>query len=170
MAIFGIYDDGTLPHAVDYMLDIMGGRGAARVWPGAIPRTLKCLMVPGGDKGVRKYYLDTDAPSIPVLGVSEGETGGLLAQVDVKDIQSHIERLQASSYTIDEIPRLRVEIDGRIKHNVLNDATVCSAKSAMLMEYLLTIDGEEFWHDSSDGIIVSTPWGPPPMPCQRGGR
>ncbi len=36
---------------------------------------------------------------------------------------------------------------------------VFSSKSAMLMEHTLRVNGDEVWHDNSDGIIVSTPIG-----------
>ena len=169
MAKLGIYDDGTSPHAVDLIYDELKHEGVVKVHPGSSPPTLGCIIVPGGDRGVRKYYLDTDTPTIPVLGVAEGETGGLLAQVDVKDVHMHAVRLRIGGYETDEIPRLDVTIDDKNKHQVLNDATVCSPKSAMLMEYLLTIDGEEFWHDSSDGVIVSTPLGSTAYAMSAGG-
>lgn len=169
MAKLGIYDDGTVPHAVDSIYGELKHEGAVKVHRGSAQPTLDCIIVPGGDRGVRKYYLDADTPTIPVLGVSEGETGGLLAQVDVKDVSAHVERLRIGGYETDEIPRLDVTIDDKNKHQVLNDATVCSPKSAMLMEYLLTIDGEEFWHDSSDGVIVSTPLGSTAYAMSAGG-
>lgn len=169
MTKLGIYDDGSAPHSVDTLHAALKLEGAVRVPPGAVPPAMGCIIVPGGDRGVRKYYLDTNAPSVPVLGVSEGETEGLLAQVDVKDVHAYAERLRAANYDTDEISRLAVTVDGANKYQVLNDATVCSARSAMLMEYLLTIDGEEFWHDSSDGVIVSTPLGSTAYAMSAGG-
>lgn len=169
MVKLGIYDDGTVPHAVDSIYGELKHDGVAKVHPESVSPALGCIIVPGGDRGVRKYYLDTDAPAIPVLGVSEGEAGGLLAQVDVKDVRMYVERLRIGGYETDEIPRLDVTIDDKNRHQVLNDATVCSPKSAMLMEYLLTIDGEEFWHDSSDGVIVSTPLGSTAYAMSAGG-
>ena len=169
MARLGIYDDGSAPHSVDTLYAALKREGAVKVPPGSVPPVMGCIIVPGGDRGVRKYYLDTNAPSIPVLGVSEGETEGLLAQVDVKDVYRHTERLRAANYSTDEISRLEVNVDDTNRYQVLNDATVCSAKSAMLMEYLLTIDGEEFWHDSSDGVIVSTPLGSTAYAMSAGG-
>jgi NAD+ kinase len=169
MARLGIYDDGSAPHSVDVMYATLKHEGAVKISPGSVPPAMGCIIVPGGDRGVRKYYLDTNATSVPVLGVSEGETKGLLAQVDVKDVHRHTERLRAANYSTDEIARLEVVVDGTNRHQVLNDATVCSARSAVLMEYLLTIDGEEFWHDSGDGVIVSTPLGSTAYAMSAGG-
>lgn len=167
--VLGIYDDGTVPHAVDSLYAILKHNGSIKVPSGSRPPELGCMIVPGGDRGVRKYYLEANMPSVPVLGVSEGKTEELLAQIDVKDVSKYTERLRMSLYDIDEIPRLKVIVDGANEYQVLNDATICSAKSAILMEYLLMINGEEFWHDSSDGIIVSTPLGSTAYAMSAGG-
>lgn len=168
MAKLGIYDDGSSPHSINLIQSEMGHKVEIAT-PESIPPTLSCMIVPGGDRGVRKYYLDTASPSIPVLGVSEGETEGLLAQVDVKDVRGYAERLIAVDYNIDYIPRLAVTVDEQNRYHVLNDATVCSTKSSTLMEYLLTIDGEEFWHDNSDGVIIATPLGSTAYAMSAGG-
>jgi NAD+ kinase len=52
---------------------------------------------------------------------------------------------------------------------VLNDVAVFPSKSAMLMEHVLKIDGRDVWHDSSDGIIVSTPTGSTAYSMSAGG-
>jgi NAD+ kinase len=93
------------------------------------------------------------------LGLSEAETSGFLAQIDSKDFPSYVSRLKKQDYTIEEVPRLGVKIDGKNVFPILNDVAVFSSKSAMLMEYTLLVNGEEVWHDSSDGIIISTPIG-----------
>ena len=169
MTRLGIYDDGTVPRAVNSLYTILKHDGAVKVSPDSSPSGLGCIIVPGGDRGVRKYYLEANLPSVPVLGVSEGKTEELLAQVDVKDVPKYTERLRRSVYDTDEISRLKVTVDGKSEYQVLNDATVCSARSAVLMEYLLMINGEEFWHDSSDGIIVSTPLGSTAYSMSAGG-
>ena len=57
----------------------------------------------------------------------------------------------------------------RVCISVLNDAAVFPSKSAMLMEHTLHVNGEEVWHDSSDGIIVSTPMGSSAYSMSAGG-
>jgi len=51
----------------------------------------------------------------------------------------------------------------------LNDVAVFSSKSAMLMEHTLSVNGDEVWHDNSDGIIVSTPIGSSAYSMSAGG-
>ena len=64
---------------------------------------------------------------------------------------------------------LGVKIDGKNVYPVLNDVAVFSSKSAMLMEHTLRVNGEEVWHDNSDGIIVSTPIGSSAYSMSAGG-
>lgn len=116
-------------------------------------------VVLGGDKGVRNYFHRNPGSVLPVLGISEGESGGFLAQVELGEFPSHVGVLAAGSYAVEEVPRLGVSIDGRGRHQVLNDVAVFPSRSAMLMEHTLRVNGEEVWHDSSDGVIVSTPMG-----------
>ena len=122
-------------------------------------KNLDCVIVLGGDKGVRNYFHNNFDSEIPVLGLSEGESSGFLAQIDSKEMPAYVKRLKKQDFTIESVPRLGVKIDGKSLYPVLNDAAVFPSKSAMLMEYTLHVDGEEVWHDNSDGIIVSTPIG-----------
>lgn len=135
-----------------------------------IPPDLDCIVVPGGDRGVRKYFRNTDVPSVPVLGIQRSEDGGgFLAQISLKDLRAHAARLQRGEYIVEEIPRLGVKVDRTQTYPVLNDAAIFSAKSAILMEYTLRVNGQEIWHDSGDGIIVATPMGSTAYSMSAGG-
>lgn len=135
-----------------------------------MPPHLDCIVVPGGDRGVRKYFRNTNVPPVPVLGIHKSEEGGgFLAQISTKDLRMHAKRLERSEYTVEEIPRLGVKVDENQTYPVLNDAAIFSAKSAILMEHTLRVNGQEIWHDSSDGIIVSTPMGSTAYSMSAGG-
>lgn len=164
-----ILDDGAAPHAVDTIYSILKYDGIEKLPPDSIPSNTDCIIVPGGDRGIRRHFRNAEAPPAPVLGVAEGNTNGFLALMDSKEIGLHISRLRGSNYTIEEIPRLRVEVDEKRFYTALNDAAVFSAKSAILMEYTLRVNGEEVWHDNSDGIIVSTPMGSTAYSMSAGG-
>ena len=128
-----------------------------------------CIIVLGGDKGVRNYFhrnVDSDSP---VLGISEGEASGFLAQIDLREFASYVNILKKQNYTIEEVPRLGVKIDGKNVYPVLNDVAVFSSKSAILMEHTLLVNGDEVWHDNSDGIIISTPMGSSAYSMSAGG-
>jgi len=128
-----------------------------------------CVIVLGGDKGIRNYFHRTIDSTSPVLGINEGESGGFLAQIDLKEFPSYVTRLKKQNYSIEEVPRLGVKIDGKAIFPVLNDVAIFPSKSAMLMEHTLSVNGEEVWHDSSDGIIVSTPIGSSAYSMSAGG-
>ena len=114
-----------------------------------------CIIVLGGDKGVRNYFHSTFDTVTPVLGISEGEASGFLAQIDLREFSSYVNVLKKQKYTIEEVPRLGVKIDGKNVYPVLNDVAVFPSKSAMLMEHTLSVNGEEVWHDNSDNCIYS---------------
>ena len=132
-------------------------------------RKVDCIIALGGDKGVRNYFHRTFDTMLPVLGISEGESSGFLAQIDLREFSSFVNVLKKQNYTVEEVPRLGVKIDGKSVYPVLNDVAVFSSKSAMLMEHTLRVDGEEVWHDNSDGIIVSTPIGSSAYSMSAGG-
>ena len=128
-----------------------------------------CIIVLGGDRGVRNYFHGTFDSNIPVLGIGESESSGFLAQIDLKEFSSYINRLKNKKYKIEEVPRIGVKIDGKSVYPVLNDVAVFTSKSATLMEYTLRVNDEEVWHDSSDGVIISTPIGSSAYSMSAGG-
>jgi len=128
-----------------------------------------CILVLGGDKGVRNYFHRSFDSISPVLGISEGEASGFLAQIDLREFSSYVRILKKQNFTVEEVPRIGVKIDGKNVYPVLNDVAVFSSKSAMLMEHTLSVNEEEVWHDNSDGIIVSTPIGSSAYSMSAGG-
>jgi len=128
-----------------------------------------CVIVLGGDKGVRNYFHRTFDATLPILGISEGEASGFLAQIDLREFASYVNVLKKQKFIVEKVPRLGVKIDGRNVYPVLNDVAVFSSKSAILMEHTLRVNGDEVWHDNSDGIIVSTPIGSSAYSMSAGG-
>jgi NAD+ kinase len=128
-----------------------------------------CIIVLGGDRGVRNYFHGSFDSTIPVLGIGESESSGFLAQIDLKEFSSYINRLKNKKYKIEEVPRIGIKIDGKSFYPVLNDVAVFTSKSATLMEYTLRVNDEEVWHDSSDGVIISTPIGSSAYSMSAGG-
>jgi len=98
-----------------------------------------CVIVLGGDKGVRNYFHRSFDAVSPVLGISEGEASGFLAQIDLREFSSFVKILKKQNYTIENVPRLGVKIDGKNVYPVLNDVAVFSSKSAILMEHTLRV-------------------------------
>jgi NAD+ kinase len=105
-------------------------------------KNLDCVLVLGGDRGVRNYFHSNLDSKIPVLGISESESNGFLAQIDLKEFSSYVNRLKNQRYEIEEVPRIGVKIDGKNVYPVLNDVAVFTSKSATLMEYTLRVNDE----------------------------
>lgn len=133
------------------------------------PKDVDCIIVLGGDKGVRNFFHKNPESTLPVFGVSESESNGFLAQIDLKEFSSYVNRLKNHDYKIEEVPRISVKIDGKTVYPVLNDVAVFTSKSATLMEHVLRVNGEEVWHDNSDGVIVATPIGSSAYSMSAGG-
>jgi NAD+ kinase len=127
------------------------------------------IMVAGGDRGILDYFHKVKTDSAPVLGIYETDSTGFLAQLEVRDLESAMSRLKHGDYSVDEVFRLSVEVDGKPVDPVLNDVAVFPSKSATLMEHVLRIDGNDIWHDNSDGVIISTPTGSTAYSMSAGG-
>lgn len=127
------------------------------------------VIVTGGDRGMLHYFHQmTDYPA-PVLGIYESDATGFLAQIEEKDLESTVNRLKHGNYKVEEVTRLGVKVDGKDIEPVLNDVAIFSSKSATLMEHKLKINGEDVWHDNSDGVIIATPIGSTAYSMSAGG-
>lgn len=132
-------------------------------------REVDLVMVAGGDRGILDYFHKVETDSAPVLGIYETDSTGFLAQLEVRDLESATSRLKRGDYSVDQVFRLAVKVDGKQVDPVLNDVAVFPSKSATLMEHVLRIDGNDIWHDNSDGIIVATPTGSTAYSMSAGG-
>jgi NAD+ kinase len=121
------------------------------------------VMVAGGDRGILDYFHKIEYDSAPVLGIYETDSTGFLAQLDVRDMESAISQLKRASYSVEEVLRLAVKVDGKQAYPVF------PSKSATLMEHVLRIDANDIWHDKSDGVIISTPTGSTAYSMSAGG-
>lgn len=135
----------------------------------SLGKDIDYVIVTGGDRGVRKYFHNVENSTIPVLGINEYESSGFLAQTDLKQFPIYLNRLKKGDFSIEALPRVGVKIDGKQIYPALNDVAIFSSKSATLVEHVLRINGEELWHDSSDGLIISTPLGSSAYSMSAGG-
>tara|TARA_B100000029_G_scaffold101452_1_gene91741 strand:- start:1822 stop:2823 length:1002 start_codon:yes stop_codon:yes gene_type:complete len=167
----GITGTGLTPSSLNNLRKILDDNGIDSFQITNKSKTKKpdCVIALGGDRGVRNYFHRTFDATLPVLGINESESNGFLAQIDLKEFGSYVKKLKKFNFKIEEVTRLGVKIDGKNVFPVLNDVAVFSSKSAMLMEYTLRVNGDEVWHDSSDGIIVSTPIGSSAYSMSAGG-
>ena len=171
LVAIGIYTSGVAESSIKGIKRILEDAGIDSFTMGPKYKSKKadCIFVLGGDKGVRSYFHKILDSTTPIVGISEGESGGFLAQIDYRELAAYVSRLKKGGYRVEEVPRLGVKIDGKSMYPVLNDVAVFSSKSAMLMEHTLRVNDEEVWHDSGDGIIVSTPIGSSAYSMSAGG-
>ena len=166
----GIYSFGTTSTATKTVKSILDMNGIESF---SISKSknkqMDYVIVLGGNKGVRNYFHRTFDSTLPILGINEGESSGFLAQIDLKEFSSYASLFKKEKFSVEEVPRLGVKIDGKSVYPVLNDVAVFSSRSAMLMEHTLRVNGDEVWHDNSDGIIVSTPIGSSAYSMSAGG-
>ncbi len=134
-----------------------------------VAREADLVFVAGGDRGILDYFHKVATDSAPVLGIYETDATGFLAQLEVRDLEYATGRLKRGDYSVDEVFRLSVKVDGKQVEPALNDVAVFPSKSATLMEHVLRIDGNDIWHDNSDGVIVSTPTGSTAYSMSAGG-
>lgn len=132
-------------------------------------REVDLVLVAGGDRGILDYFHKVVTESAPVLGIHETDATGFLAQLEVRDLEFATSRLKRGDYSVDEVFRLAVKVDGRSIDPALNDVAVFPSKSATLMEHVLRIDGKDVWHDKSDGVIIATPTGSTAYSMSAGG-
>lgn len=62
-------------------------------------------------------------------------------------------------WTKDPRTRLTANISGDLSPPILNDIGLFAKRSATLIRYELYLDGEPFWSDGSDGLLIATPTG-----------
>ncbi|MDQ3882567.1 MAG: NAD(+)/NADH kinase, partial [Thermoproteota archaeon] len=127
------------------------------------------VIVAGGDRGILDYFHKIEYDSPPVVGIYETESTGFLAQLDAKELESATSQLKRGNYSVEEVFRLAVKVDGKQADPVLNDVAVFPSRSATLMEHVLRIDASDIWHDKSDGVIISTPTGSTAYSMSAGG-
>jgi NAD+ kinase len=161
--------DGALLSKVKKTLESLNVRTQIMKDDYQTAREVDLVMVAGGDRGILDYFHKVETDSAPVLGIYETDSTGFLAQLEVRDLESATSRLKRGDYSVDQVFRLAVKVDGKQVDPVLNDVAVFPSKSATLMEHVLRIEGNDIWHDNSDGIIVSTPTGSTAYSMSAGG-
>ena len=117
------------------------------------------LVVVGSDKTLLNTLIRIGSREVPVLPVASGEQPSFLFDVCVRNFELVVSDLINHQWTVEHHARLSVEIARKSTPPLLNEVAIFPRRSATIMHYSLYLDDEEFWRDSSDGLIVSTPTG-----------
>ncbi len=161
--------DGALLSKVKKTLESLSVKTQIMKDDYAVAREVDLVFVAGGDRGILDYFHKVVTDSAPVVGIYETDATGFLAQLEVRDLEAATNKLKRGNYSVEEVFRLAVKVDGKPVDPALNDVAVFPSKSATLMEHVLRIDGNDIWHDNSDGVIVSTPTGSTAYSMSAGG-
>ncbi len=127
------------------------------------------LLVLGSDRDVLKAFQEYGDAEVPILGVNDATGPAFLTDISVDALEAGLRRMGRGEYRLEACQRLSVTVDGTPLPAALNEVAVFPAKTAVLMEYKLTIDGEEVYRDYGDGVLVATPTGSSAYALSAGG-
>ncbi len=117
------------------------------------------LAIIGSDRVLLKSLLDLGHTDTPILPIASKGQPDFLFDVMVSNFDSVVDDLLGGKWSKEVKKRLVAEIAGKETPPLLNDIGIFARRSATLIRYSLLIDGEEFWKDGSDGLIIATPTG-----------
>lgn len=127
------------------------------------------ILVVGSDRDVLKAFQEYGDQGVPMLGVNDATGSAFLTDLNLNRLEEGLKRITKGKYRLEECNRLSVTVDGEKMPSALNEVAIFPSKSAVLMEYKLSIDGEELYRDYSDGVIVATPTGSSAYAMSAGG-
>ncbi|MEE9268304.1 MAG: MarR family transcriptional regulator [Thermoplasmata archaeon] len=127
------------------------------------------ILVLGSDRDVLKAFQEYGDAEVPILGVNDATGSAFLTDISLDALEEGLRRVGQGQYGLEACQRLSVTVDETLLPAALNEVAVFPAKTATLMEYKLTIDGEEVYRDYSDGVLVATPTGSSAYALSAGG-
>ncbi len=116
------------------------------------------ILAFGGDGTILHVFRERGKDKTPVLGINCGERGFLTA-VSYKDVCGAITNIVSGDFHIEERSRIECIADGEQLPLALNEAVIAPEKSAVVMNFEITVGKEKLFSDSSDALLVSTPTG-----------
>ena len=127
-----------------------------------LPAEIDCVIVLGGDGTLLKAARDIVEYEIPLIGINLG-TLGYLADVEISNIESALEKLICGEYTKEERMMLAgsvFEKDRETENNfALNDIVISRCGSLQILQFDIYVNGRFLNSYSADGMIVATPTG-----------
>lgn len=121
------------------------------------PDKAEMIFAVGDDRFILSTFKDLGSKRIPVFGITPGV--GVLTEANVQNYEDLIANIVKGDYRVLERARLVASYSGLETPFALNEIGIFPSRSAELMRYTLSIDDEDFFKDTADGVIVSTPTG-----------
>jgi NAD+ kinase len=166
-------------HVDDSTADLVTIPGVERLGPDAHTaqrlvetRPAPLAIVLGGDGTLLRVAREMAGTGVPILGVNLG-TLGFLTEVTIPELYANLEAIFAGRCLTDRRTMVSAEV---IRNGVslahfdaLNDAVIAKGSLARIIEYEVTIDGDQVAAFRADGVIVSTPTGSTAYSLSAGG-
>jgi NAD+ kinase len=120
------------------------------------------IVVLGGDGTLLSAARALGSHKVPLLAVNLGGLG-FLTSVTLDQLYPMLEEVLAGKHRTGERMMLEAEMfrKGRAaeRHKALNDAVVNKAALARMLDFDVSVDGEQIGRYRADGLIVATPTG-----------
>lgn len=123
----------------------------------------------GSDRDVLATFQALGDADVPILGVSDATGSAFLTDLTLDGLPEGLRRVAEGRYRLEPCTRLAVTVDGTPRSTALNEVAIFPARTAVLMESTLAVDGEEVTRDYSDGVLVATPTGSSAYALSAGG-
>lgn len=143
-----------IPSAKDYAQSIAESLGCSFSDTDKIPDCASLFVVIGGDGTLLRCARHASRFDIPVFGFNMGRLG-FLAQADLKDKNSVLEKLKNGEFRIEE----RLMLNDFNNNIALNDIVIKNIECSRTSNLELRINGKQVCSYLADGLIVSTPTG-----------
>ncbi|MCS7143169.1 MAG: NAD(+)/NADH kinase [Aigarchaeota archaeon] len=127
------------------------------------------LMVVGDDREVLNSLHALPSLDVNVINVGIESTKSFLTSASIDDLEEVIGSVIRGNFRIDRVPLLRLETSEASSGPAINEAIICPQRTATILQYTLSVDGELIWKDRSDGVIVSTSLGSTAYALSAGG-
>jgi NAD+ kinase len=146
-------------YKADYVLEEKLAENLKKIGVPIRKMDVDVIAVVGSDRFLLKSLLGLGHTDIPILPIASMGQPDFLFDVLVSNFEYVVEDLLNEKWTKEEKKRIVAEIAGKETPPLLNDVGIFARRSATLIRYSLLIDGEHFWKDGSDGLIIATPTG-----------
>jgi NAD+ kinase len=120
------------------------------------------VAVLGGDGTILRGAELARGTDTPLLGINLGKVG-FLAEVEMADLTTTVDRIVARDYTVED----RMTLDVTVSHAnrvdtrtwALNEVSIEKAARERMLEVTVEVDGRPLSTWGCDGVIVATPTG-----------
>ncbi|SDB43672.1 NAD(+)/NADH kinase [Butyrivibrio sp. INlla16] len=127
-----------------------------------VPDCVECCIVLGGDGTMLQAAGNVLGKNIPLIGVNLG-TLGYMAEVDLSEVESAMDKLLNDEYEIEDRMMLQgVLCQGEEKgviNYALNDIVIARCSSLRVFNFNVYVNDLPLTTYQSDGIILSSPTG-----------